>query len=173
MNNNLVQCEICGKWFSTKGIGVHNWRTHGEGINFNPNRGYKEGIRKAWNKGLTKETNESVLKMANSLKRVQSSLEQIVNDDGKLKQRYINKRTNAKQENIEFNLTYEQFIQLVVDADLKSSQLGFTGENYVLARYNDCGGYTLGNCRFITQKENSDEKNDRLFPNRKRENNCI
>jgi hypothetical protein len=53
---------------------------------------------------------------------------------------------------------------LVADAGLKSSQLGYTGEGYVLGRYNDSGNYEIGNCRFITQKENSDEKNKRLFP---------
>lgn len=159
----LVQCEICGKRFSSKGIGTHVWRKHGDGVGFDPNIGYKFG-RIAWNRGLTKENNTSVAKMANSLKRSMSSSEQAVNDDGKLKQRYINKRVNAKKENIEFHLSYEQYIQLVIDAGLKSSQLGFTGEGYVLGRYNDAGAYEYGNCRFITQKENSHEKLKRLYP---------
>ena len=57
-------------------------------------------------------------------------------------------------------------MNLVNEAGLKSSQLGFTGEGYVLGRCNDSGGYEPGNCRFITQKENSDEKNRRLYPDK-------
>lgn len=104
--------------------------------------------------------------MAESLKRPMSELEQALNDDGKLRRRYSNKRVNAQKENIPFNLTYEQYIELVNDAGLKSSQLGFTGEGYVLGRNNDSGGYEPGNCKFITQKENSDEKNKRLYPDK-------
>ena len=166
MGDKLIQCDICGHLFSIKGIGPHKWRMHGPGINFDPNRGYAEGNRKAWNKGMTKDSNPSVAKMAKSLKRPMSELEQSLNDDGKLKRRFINKRVNAKNENIPFNLTYEQYMELVHEAGLKSSQLGFTGEGYVLGRNNDSGGYELGNCRFITQKENSDEKNRRLYPDK-------
>lgn len=81
-----------------------------------------------------------------------------MNDDCKLKTRWVNKRVNAAKEGIDFDLTYDEFIELVSEAHLKSSQLGFTGENYVLARYNDQGAYTRGNCRFITQKENMAEQ---------------
>lgn len=55
---------------------------------------------------------------------------------------------------------------LVREANLKSSDLGFSGNGYVLARFNDEGDYVYGNCRFITQKENSEERLNRLFPNR-------
>lgn len=164
-DNKLIYCELCGRYFSNRGIGPHTWRVHGEGINFDPNIGYKNGTRVAWNKGLTKETSSSVLKMSNSLKRKYSDVEKEVNDDGKLKRKYINKRVNAEHEHIDFSLTYEEFILLVKEAGLKSSQIGFSGENYVLGRYNDTGAYKIGNCRFITQKENSDEKNRRLYPN--------
>lgn len=166
MNDGLAQCDICGRWFSVKGVKGHKWRVHGAGINFDPNKGYAEGTRHAWNKGMTKYTNPSVAKMAESLKRPMSELEQSLNDDGKLKRRYINKRVNAKKENIPFNLTYEQYMDLVNEAGLKSSQLGFTGEGYVLGRNNDSGGYAPGNYRFITQKENSDEKIKRLYPDK-------
>lgn len=81
-----------------------------------------------------------------------------IDDDGKLYQRWVNKRVNAKKEKIYFNLTFEDFIFLVRDAGLKSSQLGYKGEKYVLARFGDKGGYTIDNCRFITQKENAAEK---------------
>lgn len=48
-------CPHCGKVCKKKGIYAHIWRMHGDGINFDPNAGYKND-RIAWNKGLTKET---------------------------------------------------------------------------------------------------------------------
>lgn len=81
-----------------------------------------------------------------------------IDNDGKLRQRFSNKRVNAKKEGIEFELTFKEYCQLVEEAGLISSQLGFKGENYVLARYNDEGPYKVGNCRFITQKENMAEQ---------------
>jgi hypothetical protein len=81
-----------------------------------------------------------------------------INDDRKLKRRWINKKYNAKKEGLSCELTYDEYCQKVRDANLKSSDLGFTGNNYVLARYNDEGDYTPGNCRFITQAENAREK---------------
>lgn len=67
--DDLIICPTCGKSFSKKGIGSHIWRMHGAGTDFNSNRGYQDGTRQAWNKGLTKDTNESVKKYANSLMR--------------------------------------------------------------------------------------------------------
>ena len=52
----MVTCNICGKDYSSKGIGTHIWRSHGEGKSFDPNEGVKNGSKKVWNKGLTKET---------------------------------------------------------------------------------------------------------------------
>lgn len=75
-----------------------------------------------------------------------------------LKQKFYNKRVNAAKENIEFNLTLDEFRTLVEEAGLIPSQLGYSGDNYVLARYNDQGDYSLHNCRFITQLENAHEK---------------
>lgn len=81
-----------------------------------------------------------------------------LDDDRKLYSKYLNKRNNAKHENINFDLSYMQYCQLVNDANLHSSDLGFSGRYYVLARYNDSGDYTWGNCRFITQLENAHER---------------
>lgn len=165
--SDTVVCPDCGRAFSPKGIGTHIWRTHGAGRTFDPNRGYKDGTRQPWNKGLTKEESPALAAMAKSFSRKKSPLEQRLDDDGKLKDKWKNKRVNAEHEGIEFTLSFMEYLELVDNAGLKSSQLGFTGEGYVLARYGDAGGYTFGNCRFITQKENSDEKNRRLFWNRK------
>lgn len=82
----------------------------------------------------------------------------MVDDDGKLQRRYRNKRNNAKRENIDFTLTFEEYSSLVEAAGLKSSDLGFSGKNYVLARFNDSGSYRVGNCRFITHMENMKEQ---------------
>ena len=49
-------------------------------------------------------------------------------------------------------------MSLVDAAGLRSSQLGFSGQGYVLARINDIGPYSINNCRFLTQKENAAEK---------------
>lgn len=97
-----------------------------------------------WNKGLKKE-------------RPQWQI--IVDDDGKLRQRYKNKCTNAAKEGITCKITFEEYCKLVAEAGLVSSDLGFSsGKKYVLARYNDSGDYEYGNCRFITQKENAQER---------------
>lgn len=158
----MPKCNICGKEFSDKGIGTHMWRMHGNGKSFNPNRGYLDGSRVAWNKGLTKENSEPLQRMAKSLTKPKEDWQIRVDDDGKLYQKFLNKRINAKKENIQFGLTFEEYCNLVFEARLLSSQLGFTGNNYVLARYKDRGGYIVGNCRFITQQENSDEKQSKL-----------
>ena len=92
---------------------------------------------------------------------IDSELEKELDDDGKLKQRWRNKKCNAKKEGLECKLSYNEYCMLVKEAGLVSSQLGFSGDNFVLGRYNDQGDYIVGNCRFITQKENSDEKNHR------------
>ena len=81
-----------------------------------------------------------------------------MNDDGKLYAKWLNKRNNAKLEGLTCELTYEEFCHLVKEANIKSSDLGFSGNGYVLARYNDEGPYKYGNCRFITQAANAKEK---------------
>lgn len=55
-------CPFCGK--EGKSIKYHIWRMHGEGISHNPNRGYADGSREGWNKGLTKETDSRILEQS-------------------------------------------------------------------------------------------------------------
>lgn len=81
-----------------------------------------------------------------------------LDDDGKLYRKYYNKKINALKENIGFYLTFDEYKQLMIESGFKSSDLGFTGNNIVLARYGDNGDYTIDNCRFITQFENIQEK---------------
>lgn len=162
-SNEKIPCPKCGKMCYPMGLRSHLWRVHGNGKNFNPGKCYQTGEKQPWNKGLTRKTNKTVDNISKLLERKKSPLEQKLDDDGKLMRKWYNKRVNAKAEGLECKLTFDEYCQLVDEAGLVSSQLGFTGEGYVLARYNDTGNYEIGNCRFITQKENSDEKNERLF----------
>ena len=87
-----------------------------------------------------------------------NDIEVLLDDDNKLYSKWLNKRNNSKKEKIPFSLTYYDFCKLVQDANLKSSDLGFSGNGYVLARYGDMGGYEYSNCRFISQLENVRER---------------
>lgn len=159
MNSTKTKvCPYCGKEYTNKGIGTHIWRNHGSGINFKSNN----ENRVAWNKGLTKLTDERIAKQAKKLKKNRPSYQIKVDDDGKMYQRYANKRINAKREGIKFELTFEEFCLICDECNLKSSNLGFSGDGFVLARYNDEGGYSYGNCRFITQLENVHERDKHL-----------
>ena len=68
------KCPYCDRIFSKRAISTHIWRTHGEGINHKPfDKFHREGISTpSWNRGLTKETNETVknagIKYSNRIK---------------------------------------------------------------------------------------------------------
>lgn len=69
---NKYVCPECGKEYSKNGIGSHFWRNHteeGKKFNPNPNKGFYDGTRVAWNKGLTRETDERVRKYVETLKK--------------------------------------------------------------------------------------------------------
>lgn len=66
MHNEKIKCQYCDKEFSINGIGTHIWRKHGKGVNHNPNKGFEDGTRNSWNKGLTKETDERVKQIADT-----------------------------------------------------------------------------------------------------------
>lgn len=77
----------------------------------------------------------------------------------KYKQKILNKRINAEKEGLKFLLSDEEVVLLLEDAGISFEDWGFSsGKGYVLARYKDQGNYEMGNCRFITQKENAAEK---------------
>lgn len=84
----------------------------------------------------------------------------MLDDDGKLKKRYTNKRVNAAKEGLSFELTFSQFCELMRRRGISSSELGVRG--YQLSRKGDTGGYFWGNCRFLTYKQNAREKSKRL-----------
>lgn len=67
---NKYVCPVCGKEYSKMGIGNHFWRNHTEeGQTFDPNRGYQNGTRTVWNKGLTADTDERVKRQLATLKK--------------------------------------------------------------------------------------------------------
>lgn len=74
----------------------------------------------------------------------------------KLYRKYSNKKVNAHKEKIDFLLSFEEYEQLVKDANITVDDIGIKG--YHLARYNDTGNYELGNCRFIYYLDNYAEK---------------
>lgn len=85
----------------------------------------------------------------------------ILDDDGKLRKRYIARKANAVRYGIGFNLSFEQYCALLEEKNLKSSDVGKA--KYHLSRDGDIGPYEIGNCHFKWFTENLKEKNDRLF----------
>ena len=52
ISDEVCKCNICGKEYNKYGIKNHIWRNHTEeGSKFDPNIGYTDGSRVAWNKG--------------------------------------------------------------------------------------------------------------------------
>ena len=155
----MLNCKFCGKECKNN----NSLSNHQRLCKHNPERQESNfvkfnRIRVPWNKGMTKETNESLAKCSEKLTKLKPSWQVEVDDDNKLYQKYCNKRVNARAEGLICELTFEQYCSLVKEANLVSSQLGFNGEGYVLARYNDSGNYVYGNCRFILQSENAKER---------------
>jgi hypothetical protein len=78
--NTLTKlCEVCGRNITTNNFERHivscgvkkppKQEKKIRGIDFDPNWGYANGTRVAWNKGLTKETNEILLQQSEVRKR--------------------------------------------------------------------------------------------------------
>jgi hypothetical protein len=88
----MKKCTYCGKEYSDGGIGTHIWRTHGDGKNHDSNIGYLKGTRIVWNKGLTKDINDSVKKQADTLSKG------LVNGD--TKKGFLNKKHSDKSRKI-------------------------------------------------------------------------
>lgn len=89
---NKYICPRCGKEYSKKGIGNHFWRNHTEeGKKFDPNKGYKHGTRKGWNKGLTKETDERVKKGGETFRKRLKN--------GEIKNSFLNKKHTNETKN--------------------------------------------------------------------------
>jgi hypothetical protein len=73
-----------------------------------------------------------------------------------LRQKFQNKRVNARKEGIPFRLSVDDFVSLVKEAGLTADDLHIKG--YHLSRYCDSGAYEIGNCRFVHYLDNYGEK---------------
>lgn len=72
---------------------------------------------------------------------------------------YSNLKSRAKRYGRECHLTFEEYTQLAVDAELThASQVGIDPDSYQLGRVQDEGHYIIGNCRFITKTRNLEER---------------
>lgn len=72
-----------------------------------------------------------------------------------IRRKYSEHKASAKRRNIPFELTFEQWLEIWGD---KIGQRG-TGANQLgMLRHRDEGGYTVGNVRLGTPKENQQEK---------------
>jgi hypothetical protein len=79
-----------------------------------------------------------------------------VNDNGRLRRKWLDKRKNAKKNGNAFLLSFEEYADLLREAGIVSSTVGPSG--YHLARYGDKGPYAIGNCRFVPYIVNARER---------------
>lgn len=69
--------------------------------------------------------------------------------------RYKDKQGSAKKYNIPFNLTFEDYYQLFLDAGVdKNIPQKNNGQAKCLCRYNDIGPYSVDNCYIATASQN-------------------
>lgn len=157
-------CRFCGEPKKNK----NSLRQHEIRCRENPDRiascikpNFNNKGRTAWNKGLTKDDPriaKGAAKYKEKVSRAKDDLELELDDDGKLFTRWVLKKSNAKIAGVRCLLTFHEYCLLVKEAGLKSSDLGYSGNKYDLARIGDAGDYIYGRCRFITHQENSRER---------------
>lgn len=157
-------CKFCSKQCKN----LNSLTQHEIRCKENPNRissslliSYCNSGRPAWNKGLTADTDPRIAKMkeaARSKYVPKDELQYELDDDKKLYSKYLNKCNNARFAGVHCLLTFHEYCLLVKEAGLKSSDLGYSGRGYDLARIGDEGDYTYGNCRFITHRQNTQER---------------
>lgn len=83
-DSGLYKCPYCDKEYIKNGICSHIYKKHTiEGKKQNPNIGYLDGSRKAWNKGLTKETDGRLKKQGKTLSKKFQSGELVPHTKGK------------------------------------------------------------------------------------------
>ena len=70
-------------------------------------------------------------------------------------------KTNAKIRDSECKLSFEEYLQLASEAGITNpNQIGKKREQFQMGRLGDVGVYELGNCRFITQRQNILERTE-------------
>jgi hypothetical protein len=74
-------------------------------------------------------------------------------------QKYRNHLVNARKRGLESDLTFEDYLDLIVDAGIaEPSSVGRSLNQFQLGRLGDTGNYTKSSCRFITAEQNILEK---------------
>ena len=68
------------------------------------------------------------------------------------------KRVDRNGDPVRFDLKSADIRQLLEEAGITIYDLGHGHDGYCLARHDDLGSYVMGNCRFVTNRENWDEK---------------
>jgi uncharacterized Zn finger protein (UPF0148 family) len=70
-HSGKYECPYCGKQYNKKGIATHIFRKHTEqGLSMKSNFiDYNKNKKHVWNKGLTKETSESIAKQSKTLSK--------------------------------------------------------------------------------------------------------
>ena len=68
------------------------------------------------------------------------------------------KNRTEKEAGKNFKLSPTEMVQLLEDAAIAPNDIGTRSHQYVLARHNDTGDYEINNCRFITHRENIQER---------------
>lgn len=78
--------------------------------------------------------------------------------DKEWRRKFWNLRKAARQKGVACHLTLDQYINLAKEAGIESpNQIGQKIDSFQMGRLGDVGDYELGNCRFITFKQNLDE----------------
>lgn len=68
-------------------------------------------------------------------------------------------KDNAKRKGVSFALSFDEYISLAQEAGVNHpDMIGKGVDKYQMGRLGDSGGYELGNCRFITMRQNLDER---------------
>ena len=83
----------------------------------------------------------------------------IVNEETKALWKYWKTKKQIRtSDDPPFLLGGAELVELLNDAGITVNDIGQRSHQYQLGRYGDTGAYEMGNCRFITARENAQEK---------------
>ena len=82
----------------------------------------------------------------------------ILNEETKAIWAYWKQKTKMSRPHKQWKLTALELIELLNDAGITANDIGQKSHQYQLGRHGDLGHYEMGNCRFITTRENLQER---------------